>query len=79
MRARPGRVAIQRQYAIAEGFAASIRLRSRCGMPIQPAQAARRSFSSEVNVGLPKVKFRLVTRDAKFASDSPLEQAGFEL
>jgi hypothetical protein len=41
--------------------------------------AARRSFSSEVNVGLPKVTFRLVTRDAKFASDSPLEEAGFEL
>ena len=36
--------------------------------------AARRSFSSEVNVGLPKVTFRLVTRDAKFASDSPLEE-----
>jgi hypothetical protein len=41
--------------------------------------AARRSFSSEVNVGLPKVTFRLVTRDAKFASDSPLEQRRFEL
>jgi len=40
--------------------------------------AARRSFSSEVNVGLPKVTFRLVTRDAKFAPDSPLEGAGFE-
>jgi hypothetical protein len=36
--------------------------------------AARRSFSSEVNVGLPKFTFRLVTRDAKFASDSPLEE-----
>jgi hypothetical protein len=32
-----------------------------------------RSFSSAVNVGLPKVTFRLVTRDAKFAPDSPLE------
>jgi hypothetical protein len=41
--------------------------------------AARRSFSSEVNVGLPKVTFRLVTRDAKFAPDSPLEGDGFEL
>jgi hypothetical protein len=41
--------------------------------------AARRSFSSEVNVGLPKFTFRLVTRDAKFASDSPLEGDGFEL
>jgi hypothetical protein len=40
--------------------------------------AARRSSSSEVNVGLPKVTFRLVTRDAKFAPDSPVEGAGFE-
>jgi hypothetical protein len=39
--------------------------------------AARRSFSSEVNVGLPKVT-RLVTRDAKFAPDSPLEGHGIE-
>jgi hypothetical protein len=29
--------------------------------------------------GLSKVTFRLVTRDAKFAPDSPLEQSGFEL
>jgi hypothetical protein len=29
--------------------------------------------------GLPKVTFRLVTRDAKFAPDSPLEGRGFEL
>jgi hypothetical protein len=28
--------------------------------------------------GLPKVTFRLVTRDAKFAPDSPLEGDGFE-
>jgi hypothetical protein len=40
--------------------------------------AARRSFNSEVNVGLPKVSSAL-SLDTKFAPDSPLEESGFEL